>query len=567
MSDQGEHLTNKGTPESHLPDQPPGAPSDRKYSIVWIILAIMSIATSIAIVSTLVANKKTWIDDILNDEDYCNHEEIKYFKFSGLFMNLSFALFAKAQSALARKIRIVSDDDNAHFEIFSRPTPYLTLADKILVVLYLTLATTYFGLRQVEYTWCPATSGQLMREVHRQPIVYVANILVLCYARYNLRYHLHLETLFLVSAIYFFELLQRSLTDDSFDTFTIFIYFNVKVAVIIFQAFIDNYWYNVRNTEYVALGFFFFFGRILVQFYYTQAREYQPQNWDVVFWTGLTMEALACWRMFYILMLHNSLPDTRMSDVIGRNLRTNAADQQRNVLADTDSKGDDSKAPKIQNDEQVNVSAEKDSKGDGNKDSAIQCPASQRTADHVQEEVLYMAGKHIYFIFFANVSIAISCILSSIVVFQRDKYIDDLLDDYSSDNCNSDSRSYFGFAGIFMNLSFALLIHGQYIFASENYGFGRNFSSENAYELFKPWHCFLVVLYLCLQIFYFIVRAYDFTWCPNKYDQNGLILESIRGTVCYFLSSLVVIFGHYVTHGRTYMQLETLYLYTVVLFF
>lgn len=406
-----------------------------------------------------------------------------------------------------------------------------------------------------------------MREVHRQPIVYVANILVLCYARYNLRYHLHLETLFLVSAIYFFELLQRSLTDDSFDTFTIFIYFNVKVAVIIFQAFIDNYWYNVRNTEYVALGFFFFFGRILVQFYYTQAREYQPQNWDVVFWTGLTMEALACWRMFYILMLHNSLPDTRMSDVIGRNLRTNAADQQRNVLADTDSKGDDSKAPKIQNDEQVNVSAEKDSKGDGNKDSAIQCPASQCTADHVQEEVLYMAGKHIYFIFFANVSIAISCILSSIVVFQRDKYIDDLLDDYSSDNCNSDSRSYFGFAGIFMNLSFALLIHGQYIFASENYGFGRNFSSENAYELFKPWHCFLVVLYLCLQIFYFIIRAYDFTWCPNKYDQNGLILESIRGTVCYFLSSLVVIFGHYVTHGRTYMQLETLYLYTVVLFF
>jgi len=117
-----------------------------------------------------------------------------------------------------------------------------------------------------------------------QAINYILNILIVFNGKYKNHHHLHLETLYLFSIILFLEFIQSATTDDHFHNHAVFIYYNIKLALVIYEVYVDQPWTEIFEkieVEKIMIFIWFLGSKLMKQFYYTTPYDFRS---SAIFW-------------------------------------------------------------------------------------------------------------------------------------------------------------------------------------------------------------------------------------------------------------------------------------------
>jgi hypothetical protein len=183
----------------------------------------------------------------------------------------------------------------------------------------------------------------------------LATILV-SLARYEFHGHLHLETLFVLSAVLTGEITQQLVLEHKLDNqASVFTYFNVKIGLVIFEVYMDYPWTKLLSPKLLQLWkskpdpetrefainvllFIFFIGsRLVQQFWYTTPSETrtkdvpEKQDYNAMIWTGCVVEVICLLTMITRIVARNQVTDRRSTTVT----RAGTANQANDIINHT----------------------------------------------------------------------------------------------------------------------------------------------------------------------------------------------------------------------------------------
>lgn len=199
-------------------------------------------------------------DDYFDDGDDSGEYHISPFnisnKLSFLSVNVAFFLFTYFLS----KLRPNDDADKVNRFRFS--------------ICFLILDLIYIAFKIIKsFHYCSETATGI-RDIF--PLfTYSLNILVL-YKNVQYDYDFHLQTMILVSIVLMTEIIQEGMHSE-LPANLVFNYFNVKNAVVIFEAYAKDTWYHIGykwirgNSDTIRNGrllFLFFCGCMLLQIFF-----------------------------------------------------------------------------------------------------------------------------------------------------------------------------------------------------------------------------------------------------------------------------------------------------------
>jgi hypothetical protein len=185
-------------------------------------------------------------------------------------------------------------------------------------IAFLLFELAYHGLVVAGTFYC-GNVIQYVQESFEEYLSYPLTTLIVAAARYDKHKHLHMETLCLLSAVLVGEIIQTQYLEHHIEGDLIIIYFNVKLGLVIFEAYLDREWTKVFNIynfdDNNALLFIAFIGsRLVKQFYYTTPSVIKYQNglkgpYMGMIWIGATVEVICLFIMLALVVKRNHESD------------------------------------------------------------------------------------------------------------------------------------------------------------------------------------------------------------------------------------------------------------------
>jgi hypothetical protein len=223
----------------------------------------------------------------------CYEDAEVYLIFSFLFANVAFAVFVES--------RVERTTDN-YWDCVGVP---LVFGSVIMVWSFLDVYPFYLCERPHTATF--------MCEFVQMILSYPANIALVSLAPYVNHKHLHLETLYLLSLVLVAELCQIQYQwQGHYHAYAVFLYFNIKVGLVIFEAYLDAPWtdMDLSGTD-PWIWLFFIGGKLVKQFYYTTPQGIRfgkpyGHSYSEMFWIGSTSELVCLLLMISKVMRRSS---------------------------------------------------------------------------------------------------------------------------------------------------------------------------------------------------------------------------------------------------------------------
>ena len=250
------------------------------YNILYgvtLSLMVASIFCGIVVYAFDLLNntKDTTVHDITDDDCTtkidCYEKARAWLKFSHLLSTVAFATFCHSQLMF----NTANNNINIHWNS----------NNKTFLIVF---GTLYLGCILLQ-NWALLTCGKpstFYIEIFQITIKYFLNILVVFNGKYRDHHHLHLETLYLFSIILFCEFIQTTFTDNHFHGHAVYTYYNIKLALVIYEIYIDRAWTTIFDdfdAENICVFIVFLGSKLMVQFYYTHPYEYRKSA-EFLFW-------------------------------------------------------------------------------------------------------------------------------------------------------------------------------------------------------------------------------------------------------------------------------------------